>query len=110
MPVVAEQAIWRANGAGHRGLAQLVMAVMVMLVVVVVMCGRLAKEGLHASMAAAVEHNDFDDLLALDERLGPQVGHTHGGLVLQLNGEMVGGGARCRMQLKVLRWRHRPLC
>lgn len=81
-----------------------------LVVVVVVVGGRLAEEGLHASVAAAVKHDDFDDPLALDERFGSQVGHAHGGLVLQLNGEVVGGGARRGMQPRVLRWRHRPLC
>lgn len=83
---------------------------MVVMLVVVVVGRRMTEEGLHTSMAAAVKHDDFDNLLALDERLGPEVGHTYGGLVLQLNGEMVGGGTRRGMQLRVLRWRHRPLC
>lgn len=104
-------AVWRADRGGHGGLAELVEAVVAVLVVVVV-GGHLAEEGLHASVAAVVQHDDFDDLLTLDERLGPQVRHAGGGLLLLLlllDREMVGGGARRRLQLRVLRWRRRPL-
>lgn len=91
--VIAVGAVWRANRGGHGGLAELVVAVVVMLVVVV--CGRLAEEGLHAPVAAVVQHDDLDDLLTLDECLGPQINHADGGLVLLLEVEVVGGGVRC---------------
>lgn len=107
MAVVAVGAVRRADRGGHGGLTELVVAVVVMLVVVV--CGRLAEEGLHAPMAAVVEHDDLDDLLTLDECLGPQISHADSGLVVLLEGEMVGGGARRRLQLRVLRWRRRPV-
>lgn len=71
------------------------MVAVVMVMLVVVVCGRLAEEGLHASMAAVVEHDDLDNLLTLDERLGPQVSHADTGLVVLLEGEMMGGSA-CR--------------
>lgn len=64
----------------------------VMLVVVV--CGRLAEESLHASVATVVEHDDLDDLLTLDECLGPQISHADSGLVVLLEVEVVGRGAR----------------
>lgn len=80
-----------------------------MVVVLVVACGRLAEEGLHAPAAAGVQHDDLDDLLTLDERLGPQVGHADGGLQVLLEVEVVGRGARRRLQLRVLGWRRRPL-
>lgn len=67
------------------------MAELVVVVLVVVVGGRVAQEGLHASVAAAVQHDDLDDLLTLDQRLGPQVGHADGGLLLEL--ELMGGGA-----------------
>ena len=60
---------------------------------VVVVRGRLAEEGFHASMAAVVKHDDFNYLLALDEGLGPQISHADSGLVLLLKEEMMGGGA-----------------
>lgn len=75
-------------------MAKLMVAV-VMVMLVVVVCGRLAEEGLHASMAAVVEHDDLDNLLTLDERLRPQVSHADTGLVVLLEGEMMGGSA-CR--------------
>lgn len=71
------------------------MVAVVMVMLVVVVCGRLAEEGLHASMAAVVEHDDLDNLLTLDERLRPQVSHADTGLVVLLEGEMMGGSA-CR--------------
>ena len=64
----------------------------VVVVVVVVVRGRLAEEGLDAAVPAVVEHDDLDDLLTLDERLGPKVGHADGGLVLLLEVEVVGRG------------------
>lgn len=64
-----------------------------MVLLVVVVCGRLTEEGLHASMAAVVEHDDLDDLLTLDQCLGPQVSHAHGGLWVLLEVEVVGRGA-----------------
>lgn len=67
------------------------MLLLVVMVVVMVVRGRLAEEGLHASVAAVVEHDDLDDLLTLDECLGPQVGHADSRLVEM---EVVGGGAR----------------
>lgn len=91
--VVAVGAVRRADRGGHGGLTKLVVAVVVVMLVVVVR-GRLAEEGLHASMAAVVEHDDLDDLLTLDECLGPQISHADSGLVVLLEGEMVGGGAR----------------
>lgn len=100
-------AVRRADRGGHGGLTELVEAAVVVLVVVV--GGRLAEEGLHAAMAAVVKHDDFDDLLTLDERLGPQVRHAGSGLGPLLDGEMVGGGARRRLQLRVLRRRRRPV-
>ncbi len=92
MAVVAMGAIRGADWGGHGRLAELVVTVVVVLVVVV--CGRLAEEGLHASVAAVVEHDDLDDLLTLDECLGPQISHADSGLVLLLEVEVVGGGAR----------------
>lgn len=71
------------------------MVAVVMVMLVVVVCGRLAEEGLHASMAAVVEHDDLDNLLTLYERLRPQVSHADTGLVVLLEGEMMGGSA-CR--------------
>lgn len=71
------------------------MVAVVMVMLVVVVCGRLAEEGLHASMAAVVEHDDLDNLLTLDERLRPQVSHADTGLVVLLEGEMMGGSACC---------------
>lgn len=71
------------------------MVAVVMVMLVVVVCGRLAEEGLHASIAAVVEHDDLDNLLTLDERLRPQVSHADTGLVVLLEGEMMGGSA-CR--------------
>lgn len=71
------------------------MAELVVVVLVVVVGGHVAEEGLHASVAAAVQHDDLDDLLTLDQRLGPQVGHAGGGLrALLLELELMGGGAR----------------
>lgn len=93
MAVIAMEAVWRADRGGHGRLAELVVAVVVMLVVLV--CGRLAKEGLHAPMAAVVKHDDLDDLLTLDECLGPQISHADSGLVVLLEVEVVGGGACC---------------
>lgn len=92
MAVVAMGAVRRADRGGHGRLTELVVAVVVMLVVVV--CGRLAEEGLHASVAAVVEHDDLDDLLTLDECLGPQISHANSGLVVLLEVEVVGRGAR----------------
>lgn len=77
---------------GHGGLAELVL--------VVVVCRRLAEEGLYAAMPAVVQHEDFDDLLTLDEGLRSQVRQADGGLVLQ--GDRVAGGAGRRLQLWVL--------
>lgn len=74
MAVVALGTVRRADRGGHGRLAKLVVveAVMVVVVVlVVVVGGRLAEEGLHASVAAVVQHDDLDDLLTLDQRLGP---------------------------------------
>lgn len=65
----------------------------VVVVLVVVVCGRLTEEGLHASMAAVVEHDDLDDLLTLDQCLGPQISHAHSGLWVLLEVEVVDGGA-----------------
>lgn len=79
------------------------------MMLVVVVCGCLAEEGLHASVAAVVQHDDLDDLLTLDECLGPQIRHADSGLKVLLEVEVVAGGARCRLQLRVLRWRRRPL-
>lgn len=93
MAVIAMGAVRRADRGGHGRLTELVVAVVVMLVVVV--CGRLAEEGLHAPVAAIVEHDDLDDLLTLDECLGPQISHADSGLVVLLEVEVVGGGA-CR--------------
>lgn len=92
MAVAAVGAVWRADRGGHGRLTELVVAVVVVLVVVV--CGCLAEEGLHASVAAVVEHDDLDDLLTLDECLGPQIRHADSGLVVLLEVEVVGGGAR----------------
>lgn len=92
MAITAVGAIWRADRGGHSGVTKLVVAVVML---VVVMCGRLTEEGLHASMAAVVKHDDLDDLLTLDKCLGPQVSHADSGLVVLLEGEMMGGGA-CR--------------
>lgn len=55
----------------------------------------MAEEGLHASVAAVVEHDDLDDLLTLDERLRPQVRHADSRQVLLLEVGVVDGGA-CR--------------
>lgn len=66
-------AVWRADGGGCGGLTELVVAEGAVLVVV---GGRLAEEGLHASVTAVVQHENLDDLLALNERLGPQIGHA----------------------------------
>lgn len=109
MVVVATEAVWRADRGGHGRLTELVVAVVVVLVVVV--CGRLAEEGLHPRVAAVVEHDDLDDLLTLDEGLGPQVSQADGRLkvVLLLEVEVVGRGARRRLQLRALRWRCRPM-
>lgn len=93
MAIVAMGAVRRADRGGHGRLTELVVAVVVMLVVVV--CGRLAEEGLHASVAAVVEHDDLDDLLTLDECLRPEVSHAYGRLVVLLEVEVVGRGA-CR--------------
>ena len=95
--VVAMGAVRRADRGGHGRLAELVVAVVVVVVVVlvVVVCGRLAEEGLHAPVAAVVQHDDLDDLLTLDECLGLQVSHADGGLVVLLEVEVVGWGA-CR--------------
>lgn len=61
--------------------------------------GHVAEEGLHAAAAAAVQHDDLDDLLTLDQRLGPEVGHADGGLrALLLEVELMGGGAGRRLQ------------
>lgn len=61
---------------------------------VVVVGGHVAEEGLHASLPAAVQHDDLDDLLTLDQRLRPQVGHAGGGLrALLLKVELMGRGA-----------------
>ena len=87
-------AVRRADRGGHGRLTELVVAVVVVVLVVVV-CGRLAEEGLHAPVAAVVQHDDLDDLLTLDECLGPQVSHADGGLVVLLEVEVVGWGA-CR--------------
>lgn len=92
--VVAMGAVRRADRGGHGRLTELVVAVVVVVLVVVV-CGRLAEEGLHAPVAAVVQHDDLDDLLTLDECLGPQVSHADGGLVVLLEVEVVGWGA-CR--------------
>lgn len=63
---------------------------------VVVVSGRLAEEGLHASVAAVVKHDDLNDLLTLDECLGPQISHADSRLLLVLlEVEVVGRGA-CR--------------
>ena len=94
MAVVAMGAVRRADRGGHGRLTELVVAVVVVVLVVVV-CGRLAEEGLHAPVAAVVQHDDLDDLLTLDECLGPQVSHADGGLVVLLEVEVVGWGA-CR--------------
>lgn len=70
------------------------MAELVVVVLVVVVGGHVAEEGLHAPVAAAVQHDDLDDLLTLDQRLGPQVGHADGGrraLLLEL--ELMDRGA-----------------
>lgn len=91
MAVVAMGAVRRAHRGGHGRLTELVVAVVVVLVVVV--CGRLAEEGLHASVAAVVEHDDLDDLLTLDQCLGPQIGHADSGLGVLLEVEVVGRGA-----------------
>lgn len=106
--VVAVGAVGCAHRGGRGRLAELVVVGVGVLVVVV--RGRLAEEGLHAPVAAVVEHDDLDDLLTLDQRLGPQVGHAGGGLrqLLQVV-QVVGGGARRRLQLRVLWWRRRPL-
>lgn len=65
-----------------------------MVLLVVVVGGHVAEEGLHVSMAAAVQHDDLDDLLTLDQRLGAQVGHADGGLrALLLEVELMGRGA-----------------
>ena len=70
----------------------------------VVVGGHVAEEGLHASLATAVHHDDLDDLLTLDQRLGPQVGHADGGLrPLLLEVELMGRGAGRRLQLRLLR-------
>lgn len=70
------------------------MAELVVVVLVVVVGGHVAEEGLHASVAAVVQHDDLDNLLTLDQRLGPQVGHAGGGLrALLLQVELVGRGA-----------------
>lgn len=75
---------------------------MVVVLVVVVVGGHVAEEGLHASVAAAVQHDDLDDLLTLDQRLGPQVGHADGGLrALLQEVELMGGGARRRLQRRL---------
>lgn len=94
MAVAAMGAIRGADRGGHGGLTELVVAVVVVVVLVVVVRGRLAEECLHASVAAVVEHDDLDDLLTLDECLGPQIGHADSGLVVLLEVEVVGGGAR----------------
>lgn len=61
---------------------------------VVVVGGHVAEEGLHASLPAAVQHDDLDDLLTLDQRLRPQVSHAGGGLrALLLKVELMGRGA-----------------
>lgn len=91
MAVVSMGAIRRAYRGGHGGLTELVVAVVVVLVVVV--CGRLAEEGLHASVAAVVQHDDLDDLLTLDQCLGPQISHADSGLGVLLEVEVVGRGA-----------------
>lgn len=85
-------AVWRVDRGGCGGPTELVVAEGAMLVVV---GGRLAEEGLHASMTAVVQHENFDDLLALNKRLGPQIGHTRSRLRKLLEGQMVGRGARC---------------
>lgn len=65
------------------------------MVLVVVVGGRLAEEGLHMSVTAVIEHDDLHDLLTLDQRLGPQVAHADGRLggLLLLEVEVVGRGA-----------------
>lgn len=69
--------------------------VVMVVVLVVVVCRCLAEEGLHASVAAVVEHDDLDDLLTLDECLGTQISHADSGLVVLLKVEVVCRGA-CR--------------
>lgn len=88
MAVVDMGAVRRVHRGGHGRLAELVVAL-----VVVVVGGRLAEESPHATVAAVVEHDDLDDLLTLDQRLRPQVGHADGGLGVLLEVEVVGGGA-----------------
>lgn len=90
MAVVDVGAVRRVHRGGHGRLAELVVA---LVVVVVVVGGRLAEESPHATVAAVVEHDDLDDLLTLDQRLRPQVGHADGGLGVLLEVEVVGGGA-----------------
>lgn len=87
-----------ADGRGHGRLTNLPVAAVVVLLVMAVRWS-LAEEGLHPSVPAAVQHDDLDDLLTLNERVGPQVGHAGGGgLELLLLEEevvvVVGGGAR----------------
>lgn len=83
-----------AHWGGHGGLAELV------LVGVVGMCRRVAEERLEAAVPAVVQHEDFDDLLTLNEGLRPQVRQADGRLVLQ--GDRVAGGAGRRLQLWIL--------
>lgn len=90
MAVVAMGAVRRAHRGRHGRLTELVVVVVVLVVVV---CGRLAEEGLHASVAAVVEHDDLDDLLTLDQCLGPQISHADSGLGVLLEVEVVGRGA-----------------
>lgn len=57
--------VWRAHGCGDNGLDDLL---------VVVLVGRaVAEEGLHTPVAALVQDDDLDDLLALDKCFGPQL-------------------------------------
>lgn len=106
--VVGLRAVRRAHRRGRGRLAELVLLVgvvlMVLVVLVVVVGGRLAEEGLHVPVPAVVQHDDLDDLLTLDQRLGPQVGQAGGGLGAGLK---MGGRAGRRLQLWVLRRRHR---
>lgn len=78
-----------AHWGGHGRLAELMLVVGV--------CRCLAEEPLKTAVPAVVQHEDFDNLLTLDEGFRPQVRQADGGLVLQ--GNRVAGRAGRRLQL-----------
>lgn len=79
-------ALWRPHRSGGGRSDDLVVVGMVMMMGV---GGGVAEEGLHAAMAAVVQDDHLDNLLALDECVGPKVAHADWLELLQV----VEGGA-----------------